>query len=227
MFSAKLLSHDPKKQNLSFTYSVALSSKETLNGVVEKNRMVSLSGSHYYKFVNTKNQNFDIPNKVLIEQHPFEGFNSCGDEVKACLSEVAFYSDYNLFLVSLSLNLKTEELKNTLPEPALEAYLSSMLRSINPWAAEFYSSPYELNIDDIDNKFRLESAVVAVDANIGDKQYVGYAMVKMDENLSVSNSVEESNNSIIQYITRLCESVRSGDFPKKVVVENCNFSGTK
>lgn len=226
---AVLLSHNPEEKNLQFTYSLTLTTENTKRLITENRRIASLSGHDYDRFTETTSLSIHIPNKLLLDQTQILDVAKCSDKEKFCFSELAYYSDYNLYLVTLSMKLTQDDLKNNLPKQVLEGILRIFLASINPMAAEFYgaSSVSVLGENVNANKYSRESIIIGVDADVEGRQYVGYSRVNHGEYLTVSTSVEETNESVIQFITRLCNVVRSGGFSASMVEENCNFGGAR
>lgn len=59
------------------------------------------------------------------------------------------------------------------------------------------------------------------------RRYVGYARVNTNDGTSINYSVEETNESVIQYLICACNSVRLGDFDKNVIDKYCDFGVKK
>ncbi len=226
-FRASLLSHNPEEKNLQLSYSLTLTTADTKRSIIVNSKIASLSGSDYERFIETTSSNINIPNKVLLDQTQILDVVKCSEKDKFCFSELAYYSDYNLYLVTLSMMLTQDDLKNNPPEQVLEGVLEIFLASINPMAAEFYGGSSVLGENVNSNKYSRESIILGVDADVEGRQYVGYARVNHSEYLSVSTSVEETNESVVQFITRLCNVVRNGNYPESLVEEKCNFGGVK
>ncbi|MGF1889130.1 hypothetical protein L4D13_23795 [Photobacterium profundum] len=225
VFRASLISHNLEEKNLQFTYSLTLTTQDTKRSIIKNKKVASLSGQDYERFIETKSLNIHIPNKFLLDQTQILDVAKCSDKEKYCFSELAYYSDYDLYLVTLSMKLTKDELKNNPTEQVLEGVLKVFLASINPMAAEFYGASSVLGENVNANKYSRESIILGVDADVEGRQYVGYARVKRGEYLSVSTSVEETNESVIQFITRLCNIVRSGNYRASLVEEHCDFGG--
>ncbi|MGF1725539.1 hypothetical protein [Photobacterium nomapromontoriensis] len=227
VFRASLLSHNHEDSNLQFTYSLTLTTADMERSIFENSKIASLSGQDYDRFIETTSSNINIPNKFLLDQTKILDVAKCSNKEKFCFSELAYYSDYNLYLVTLSMMLTQDDLKNNPPEQVLEGILNVFLASINPTAAEFYGASSVLGDKSIVNKYSRESIILGVDADIEGSHYVGYARVTHGEYLSISTNVEKTNESVVQFITRLCNVVRSGNYPARMVDENCNFSAVK
>ncbi|KIE18858.1 hypothetical protein SE23_20095 [Vibrio sinaloensis] len=225
LLSARLSSHDPEGKKLKFTYSITLVSEDG-RLIIEKNKTVVLLGSNYEVFLGTELLPHDIPNKRVLNPVEFLDVVECNVGDKYCFSELAYYTNYGLYLATLSMNLTQQELgSNTIA--ALEGVSKVVLTSINPVAAEFYGVPFDDPGSISGEEFSNRSVVLAIDANVEGRRYVGYARVNTNDGTSINYSVEETNESVIQYLTRACNSVRLGDFDKNVIDKYCDFGVKK
>ncbi|QFT12857.1 hypothetical protein [Vibrio sp. THAF190c] len=226
-FNAKLISHNPVDRKIAISYSISLTASENKRSFWEYNKTASLSGNNYTKFIETKLSVLDIPNKVLLNQFEIFEIEKCSKSDKYCFSELAYYPDYNLYLLTSSMNLTEEQLKGSPAEQVLEGILKTFLPVFNPLAAKFYDVPPTYENDKNPSDYSLDSIILGIDAVVDDKQYVGYAGVEQKEHLSLFHSVEETNNSVVQLITRLCNKFRKGNHPKNLVDEHCDYSGSR
>lgn len=226
-FKAKLISHNPVDRKITISYSISLTASESKHSFWEQNKIASLSGHNYAKFIDTKLSVLDIPNKVLLNQFEIFEIAKCSKSDKYCFSELAYYPDYNLYLLTSSMNLTEEQLKGAPAEQVLEGILKTFLPVFNPLAAKFYNVPPTYENDKNLSDYSLDSIILGIDVTIDDKQYVGYAGVEQKEHLSLFYNVEETNNSVVQLITRQCNELSRGNYPKNLVEEHCDYSGSR
>ncbi|KDN28776.1 hypothetical protein [Vibrio fortis] len=226
-FKAKLISHNPVDRKITISYSISLTASESKHSFWEQNKIASLSGNNYAKFIDTKLSVLDIPNKVLLNQFEIFEIAKCSKSDKYCFSELAYYPDYNLYLLTSSMNLTEEQLKGAPAEQVLEGILKTFLPVFNPLAAKFYNVPPTYENDKNLSDYSLDSIILGIDVAVDDKQYVGYAGVEQKEHLSLFYNVEETNNSVVQLITRQCNELHRGNYPKNLVEEHCDYSGSR
>ena len=226
-FKAKLISHNPVDRKITISYSISLTTSESKRSFWEYNKTASLSGNNYVKFIDTKQFALDAPNKILLNQFEIFEIAKCSKSDKYCFSELAYYPDYNLYLLTSSMNLTEEQLKGAPAEQVLEGILKTFLPVFNPLAAKFYNVPPTYENDKKLSNYSLDSIILGIDVAVDDKQYVGYAGVEQKEHLSLFYNVEETNNSVVQLITRQCNELRKENYPKNLVEEHCDYSGSR